>query len=309
MNNKECKLIQDLLPNYIEKLTSSESNKIIEEHLKECKECQKNHEKMKVDFENKHENNDVEVNYAKKVKANLKILNFILIVIVIAVLVFLGNVVRKYNIFMKMKSFEEEVKKYSNFKMIISSTSTNYLDNSRELSECFIKDDNLKWTKNYNNDNRTYIFYQLGDMEAEGNKYNSLDGKYYEITISSPTPKFTFKLHTISEFFAEDEHSILEYILNSKIKAEEVEGVQCYSIEYDDKDEKIKYYFEKDTGILKKIDNKYAITIYDYKLNDVNDSMFEKPKNLVSLEQQIEEKIPGGEAFSGSSINVDIATK
>lgn len=309
MNNKECKLIQDLLPNYIEKLTSSESNKIIEEHLKECKECQKIYEKMKVDFENKHENNDVEVNYAKKVKANLKVLNFILIVIAIAVLVFLGNVVRKYNIFMKMKSFEEEVKKYSNFKMIISSTSTNYLDNSRELSECFIKDDNLKWTKNYNNDNRTYIFYQLGDMEAEGYKYNSLDGKYYEITISSPTPKFTFKLHTISEFFAEDEHSILEYILNSKIKAEEVEGVQCYSIEYDDKDEKIKYYFEKDTGILKKIDNKYAITIYDYKLNDVNDSMFEKPKNLVSLEQQIEEKIPGGEAISGSSINVDIATK
>ena len=89
MNNKECKLIQDLLPNYIEKLTSSESNKIIEKDLKECEKCKKNYEKMKIDFENKHEDNEIEVNYAKKVKANLKVLNFILTVIVIAILVFL----------------------------------------------------------------------------------------------------------------------------------------------------------------------------------------------------------------------------
>ena len=34
MKEKECKLVQDLLPNYIEKLTSKESNKIIETHLR-----------------------------------------------------------------------------------------------------------------------------------------------------------------------------------------------------------------------------------------------------------------------------------
>ena len=35
----ECKIIQDLLPLYAEKLTSDESNKAIEEHLKGCPEC------------------------------------------------------------------------------------------------------------------------------------------------------------------------------------------------------------------------------------------------------------------------------
>ena len=50
MNEKECKLVQDLLPNYIEKLTSEESNKIIEEHLKECPECRKILENMQNDI-------------------------------------------------------------------------------------------------------------------------------------------------------------------------------------------------------------------------------------------------------------------
>ena len=50
MNEKECKLVQDLLPNYIEKLTSEESNKIIEEHLRKCPECRKILENMQNDI-------------------------------------------------------------------------------------------------------------------------------------------------------------------------------------------------------------------------------------------------------------------
>ena len=38
---KDCKIVQDLLPNYIENLTNEETNKFIDEHLKECNECQK----------------------------------------------------------------------------------------------------------------------------------------------------------------------------------------------------------------------------------------------------------------------------
>ena len=38
---KNCKIVQDLLPNYIEKLTNNETNKYIESHLNECSECKK----------------------------------------------------------------------------------------------------------------------------------------------------------------------------------------------------------------------------------------------------------------------------
>ena len=37
---KICKIIKDLLPNYLEKLTSEQTNRWIENHLIECKNCQ-----------------------------------------------------------------------------------------------------------------------------------------------------------------------------------------------------------------------------------------------------------------------------
>lgn len=43
----KCKVIQDLLPLYIDGLTSEESNKEIEKHLKTCKECRECCQEMK----------------------------------------------------------------------------------------------------------------------------------------------------------------------------------------------------------------------------------------------------------------------
>ena len=47
MKERDCKIVQDLLPNYIEKLTNEETNKFIEEHLKTCEECKKIYDNMK----------------------------------------------------------------------------------------------------------------------------------------------------------------------------------------------------------------------------------------------------------------------
>ena len=43
---KECKIVQDLLPNYMENLTSIQTNEYIEEHIANCEECKKNLENM-----------------------------------------------------------------------------------------------------------------------------------------------------------------------------------------------------------------------------------------------------------------------
>ncbi len=37
--SKNCKIVQDLLPLYIEKISSNESNQFIEKHLKDCNSC------------------------------------------------------------------------------------------------------------------------------------------------------------------------------------------------------------------------------------------------------------------------------
>ena len=38
-NEKECNIIRDLLPNYIEKLTNNDTNEFIEKHIENCEEC------------------------------------------------------------------------------------------------------------------------------------------------------------------------------------------------------------------------------------------------------------------------------
>ena len=66
---KECKIVQDLLPSYVDKLTNEETNQYIEEHLKECKECQKVLENMKSNIEYKEQDDDrKKVKYFKKYK-------------------------------------------------------------------------------------------------------------------------------------------------------------------------------------------------------------------------------------------------
>ena len=48
----KCEIIRDLLPLYIDGLTSKESNQEIEKHLKNCEECQKYYQEMTGDIDN-----------------------------------------------------------------------------------------------------------------------------------------------------------------------------------------------------------------------------------------------------------------
>jgi predicted anti-sigma-YlaC factor YlaD len=64
----KCEIIKDLLPSYIEKLTSDVTNEAVESHIKECKECKQLLEDMKQDELKSDEEDQREINYLKKVK-------------------------------------------------------------------------------------------------------------------------------------------------------------------------------------------------------------------------------------------------
>ncbi len=55
MKNKECNIIRDLLPSYIENLTSDDTNTYIENHIKECSDCSTAIKNMKTDINIKKE--------------------------------------------------------------------------------------------------------------------------------------------------------------------------------------------------------------------------------------------------------------
>ena len=85
--NEKCNVIQDLLPNYIEKLTSAETNEYIENHLKECDECTKILQDMgeniildKIDEKKK-------IDYLKKIKYRNKLIISIIIAIAFFIII------------------------------------------------------------------------------------------------------------------------------------------------------------------------------------------------------------------------------
>lgn len=79
-----CKIVEDLLPNYIEKMTSSETNEIIEKHLEKCKLCKDklNYMKSEIILDKV---DDREINYLKTIKRKncFKILMVVLVAIII----------------------------------------------------------------------------------------------------------------------------------------------------------------------------------------------------------------------------------
>lgn len=92
--NKEriCKIVQDLLPNYIDGLTNAETNLFIEKHIKECDYCKKIFENMKQDLKvDKIIKNLEEANYIKKYSKKLKLLKILLFISLIVALIVMTN--------------------------------------------------------------------------------------------------------------------------------------------------------------------------------------------------------------------------
>ena len=65
INKKECEIVKDLFPNYIDNLTSKDTNNFIENHLNECKDCRLILEEMKENEKLDLEDNEI-INFAKK---------------------------------------------------------------------------------------------------------------------------------------------------------------------------------------------------------------------------------------------------
>lgn len=83
----KCKIIQDLLPLYCDKLTSPESNEEIEKHLHECEECTQVYESMCEKEESVIDNPEKDIQPLKKVKRK-NIIRIVVSVLVSAVILF-----------------------------------------------------------------------------------------------------------------------------------------------------------------------------------------------------------------------------
>ena len=76
-NRIPCEIIRDLLPSYIDELTSEQTNTIVKEHLISCKECRETAKRMGKAEEIITEEDEREIDFLKKSKKKTKKIVFI----------------------------------------------------------------------------------------------------------------------------------------------------------------------------------------------------------------------------------------
>lgn len=124
VDKRFCKVIEDLLPNYIEKMTTEETDKFIEEHIQNCQECRYKLDNMKSNIElEKVDEREIEYLKAVKKKNNFKILIVISISIIIIILLlyvsFNYRFIKTEDGFYKIERATIEYNKISNYNILI----------------------------------------------------------------------------------------------------------------------------------------------------------------------------------------------
>ena len=164
MNKKECKIVQDLLPNYMEGLTSEETNQYIQTHVAQCDDCSTAlagmKEKISVNTDTVEKN---KVNYLKKYNRELRVLQIIILIILIA---FIVNVGRKYMIIDTLhKQCMETAENLDNYHYRREGYS-NIANRSMYVQETYYKDGNFITTHTVISEDgqvREFIFYKKNE--------------------------------------------------------------------------------------------------------------------------------------------------
>ena len=97
--NMDCRIIQDLLPSYVDGLTSEYTNKVVEEHIKSCEPCNQMLQQMQ-EPEKYEDSTEKEVDYMKKVRNKMHMLSIIssisiIILVILACFMVFNRIVPK----------------------------------------------------------------------------------------------------------------------------------------------------------------------------------------------------------------------
>ena len=283
---KECKIIRDLFPSYIDGLTAESTNLYIQEHLNSCEDCKKVLEDMEKDIKlDTTKKDSKEVKYIKKYNRKMKILKIVLLVIL---LLFMFRVTRNMIIIV---SLDSKINKYTtsqNFYL----KQTLYSEDGVDIAEIHKKDnkytsrfksisENFKFdTTEYYNGQTANTYFEVKDDEENIEKKIAYLNREDGIVVPYITNSIKIE-------------NPIDFILNSiflNITSENCNGKDCYRVTmqpFNSNGEAI-YFIEKETGLtirslgesasLKNNGERYDhISDYEYEFDVVADEDFIEP--------------------------------
>lgn len=270
----ECGIVYDLLPNYVENVTNEYSNKFIEEHLSICKKCKNDYNNLKKKM-NINSSTKVEINFLKKYRKHLKVLNMIILSIVLLVIGLTVNTIRKVTI---IKDMQNKILEYSN--------SDNYYIKA-------IKHGNNEETiiETYKKDNVILQKITRNSKEGESSLINYSNNKKINTYIDSGTSKIAVVNveNSITEtnvenwVYTQNEKECIMAAFMSSIKREKVDGKYVYRIKnfypaqkFITDFDNFYFYIDKETGLMIK-NSENDGTNYEYQFNVVTDKDLIEP--------------------------------
>ena len=284
---KDCKIVQDLLPNYIDKLTSEETNTYIEEHVNTCKDCKKVLDNMQKDIqlqEKKLEKKKVE--YIKKYNRRLKALKISLLsIICILIVLFVVFPGRNMVIIASLKDKVEVFNQKSNNMYIKIS---HYSSTTSPLTfECYYKDDIVKViTTTSGLGATTTTEYRYPDQSRI-----FTDAPYEKTLTILDSPEDGYVSSILTDLYYNSITDLFSMSVKSKISTIKLDGKECYMISniFENEESKLRWYVDKDTGLLLKavqrglVEGQYQSTYqttvieYEYSFGIVTDEDMQEP--------------------------------
>ena len=260
---RDCKIVQDLLPNYIEKLTNEETNKYITEHLNECKDCKKVLKEMQNDIRlDEAERDKKEVNYIKKFNIKFKLIRNILIIIVVLFIIFVG---RKTFILTNMANKASKIEQDNYYLKV-----TSYSSEVANSSEYYIKDEKYIG-KMVRHDLSENTFFKITTYHTDEESLQLTEFGDRKVILSN---KLDAMISPIS-FTSKNFFINLCIALSTSIDKVNLAGRECYII----KDGNTQKFIDIDTGLaIKMIDIENNMTVdYHYEYGVVKDSDIVRP--------------------------------
>lgn len=181
-NNKICKIVQDLMPSYVEDLLNNESKLFVDEHISNCNNCKSYLDAISqnISDENKEkeETNNLEIDSLKKYRKKIIILKRLLLtILIVIILIIISLFVRyKYHEYILNSALEkfEELENSENFHINRKTIYINYSNNVKDEDnyDIYYKDGRYKRVHDYcimygqiNSKNYLEIFHETKTIE------------------------------------------------------------------------------------------------------------------------------------------------
>ncbi len=281
---KDCKIVQDLLPNYIEGLANEATKDFFEEHLNKCNECKQIFENMQEDLKvNIIDKDKKAVKYFKKYRNKLRFLWIILLVILV---IFVGNTARKMII---LSNLANKSKAYTNSENY-HYTSYIYLKNKIIIDETWNLGDKRKFVSTHISPEGTTKFLVYGNKTGTDEWGNELyDTNTYNVTENNKTVELNVNKaisglsQSMTNVLIEDFYNLLLISLRASVTSTTYNGEECYYIQ------SLPYllstYVSKNTGLsisilTQEVENanggidRLPISEYTYEFNTVTEDDF-----------------------------------